>query len=96
MQNAISLNTLNFQLSETHQAEVTDKFRRVLGGAGAFIRLRVTLEGKYPSNTAVYYNARAVMETRSQELYITTRSEFLYNAIDELVAKIGATLARSS
>lgn len=70
MQNALTIQTHNFQLSDPHRADVIKKFERVVNDSDSFMKVRVTLEGVYPTNTTVLYAARAVVEIAQDELYI--------------------------
>ena len=93
MQNAFTLQTHNFQLSDLNRADVLRKFEQVVSETEDFRKMRITLEGVYPTNTTVLYAARAVVEVGEDELYIETRSPSLFTSIRGLIQKLEKALA---
>ncbi len=95
MHDPIILTSVNFALSPAHREELLAKFNRILRHRSSLVRARIFLEGDYSHHTQISYTARATIELRGEEIFVSSQDEHLYPAVHALVDKMERALTES-
>ena len=97
MKNNLILSGLHFDLKDGHKTLISEKMEKIFKHEEKIIRARVELEQDSRSSSHKnQFTAKGHLELKGSTITISTSSDNLYKAIDDLIEKLDRGLRRKS